>query len=388
MVQLTLSGGMLVETLLGPIISSTSTGQYNFGSVLVDTGHNSGFPPSFHQDGSQTVTLGAADDAPQISNVQAVALQDFAHSVSGNITFTSGADGFGDGNAPASLAGNPDPGITVNGQTLHYWVSATSPNELIAYVGTPTGVNAPATNEQVFTLTLNETGGVPNGTYTFDLLQPAVQSFTPNGYVQFSSDEIVSASAGQLAIVSGGSFNTNHWVLAENASMTFSFTPWSRLRHELQSDGGGVSASFSLTAGHTHTVGYTVDYLDGTSQTGSINETSSTTNWTSPLSASGAGVESIKFTESNGSSHDTDTIAMTSSTGVPTETLTGDLSFNVTTTDADGSTGTGTINVDITGNDLALGGFSGAFYGFCRQRGRPDIDRRLGQRHFHRQLWR
>ncbi|WGS29774.1 DUF5801 repeats-in-toxin domain-containing protein [Bradyrhizobium sp. ISRA464] len=322
--------------------------------------------------------LSITDDTPHFGEIDTAIITDSAgYSVTGNITFVTGADGFG--TPAASLVGNTAPaGLMFDGQAVSYYVDPSNPELLIAYIGTDHTIAA----DQVFTLSLDPS----NDQYTFTLLQPFTESslLSVTGATSFGSgpaqEQILTSNGNEVAVISGSNSggaasvngSTAGWGVDNNnfdpgEKMLFDFT------NNAQFTPGGAtgftpvagtldanftfskSFSFSYVETYGHYVGGTF-HVDGTI-TGTVNNVSS---WTSPtLSTALPGYQagdqmgSLQLSDLSGQSTKVD---LTGVDVLTTINVSENLSFTVHTTDGDGSTAApGTINVDINGGTSLSG---------------------------------
>jgi hypothetical protein len=354
---------------------------------------------------SSSVDLGHVlqinDDGPVISGIDNGIVADAANtSVTGNIIFTSGADGFG--TPVASLAGNVgDPaGLTFNGQQVHYTVDSTG-EFLTAYIGTDSTIVA----NDIFTLSVD-----PNSDqYHFTLLQPFIEIST---LAVGSSSAFGSGPAGEQILLTDGSGTahpgTNEATVVSgidndgvtNGAVNGSTVGWGVNNNNFDV---GEKMLFDFTAGGSQTPGgvpgfqplaneevanytfsaykggddihYTITYWDGTHlaskvsfvgdfdpSTHSTVATEFSTNTAAPIPA-GDVLYTVDFTDVTGSGK----VDLQSVGVLTTQNLSENLSFNVNTTDGDGDTASGTIHINIDGSTTiqgtaandAIGGSSG-----------------------------
>ncbi len=323
------------------------------------------------------------DDGPSIGQIDNGIVADAANtSITGNITITSGADGFG-AHAASLVGDTPPAGLMFDGQPVEYFVDPNNPATLIAYIGTDHTISA----DQVFTLTVDPS----TDQYTFDLLQPFTQTTTlaVGSSSAFGSgpaqEQVLLSGTNDLAIISGttngttqGSVNgsTVGWGIGNNnfdqtETLLFDFTAGGA--HSPVHDPAFTPVPNEQTANYTFSdyklhdlIDYTLVYTDGSTNhtvTGSFDPSLHTTIATElALSAPvGDTLVTIDFVDVTGNGK----VDLQSVSSTSTQNVSQNLSFGVTTTDGDGDFAAGTINIQIDGattlqgtsaNDVIAGG--------------------------------
>ncbi|MCC8984650.1 DUF5801 repeats-in-toxin domain-containing protein [Bradyrhizobium acaciae] len=315
------------------------------------------------------------DDGPHFGTIDNGIIADAAGlSLVGNLPVFSGADGFGA--YALTLAGDTAPaGLMFNGQAVHYSVDA-SGHILTAYIGA-----APSPANDIFTLTVDTT----TDQYTFDLLQPFTATTIENvgSATSFgsgpSTEQILGSAADQLAVISGtaagggqGGVNgsTAGWGVGNNnfdvnEKLLFDFTngaiasPVHNASFHPPANESVANYTFSnYSAGND--IHYVVSYWDGVNAASIVSvsgdfdpstHTSVANEWSTPAAPAGLQLYTVQFTDVSGSGKvDLVSVGVSSTTN-----LSENLSFNVATTDADGDTAAGTINININGSTTLQG---------------------------------